>query len=470
MKLPMNRRDVVKSGLMLLGAGALPALERRALAQGEGAHFFIYVNLFPGACGSNLFDARPLALTAAGKMQNFYGVEPSVWEGTNGGKALATASTDPLKPFRDKFSIVNGVQMATTFDGHEQNQGFIFTGSPFGGESFLPHLNAKSRLPLDSLSLFEIFGVNITNNSASLTTNEFTLASLPRTFDVPGIDEATAKLVRARYENLQQGTGNLSTGARQLLSGFDASGSLGAKLRGMTFEVSQVFNPETGTLVETGTPVNLQVVAQFLKQGIARSLHLGITDNYDVHDNMSCKKQPETFKRTSERLAMLLKFMQDTPFDEAAGKSLLDVTTFVVGSEFSRTMRQLSAPTIEQTGTDHNPLTNSFLIGGKGIKGGLVIGASDLTEVDAEGHLLGVSGAHKQLDKDLIKIMAKPFDFETFAPRADLPEQFDNQHYLSFNALANTVYRVFGFAEADVPFRRFSAGGNVVPALKPLLG
>lgn len=466
----LNRRDVVRSGLTLLGTSCLPTLGTKALGQGTAPHFFIYVNLFPGADTSYLFDARQLSLTAANKMQNFLGKDPLVWEGTNGEKTLTTEITDPLKPFRDKFSVVNGVQMATTFDGHEQNQGFIFTGSPFGGESLLPHLNKKARLPLDMVSLFQIFGVNITNGGASLTTDAFALAGLPGAFlnGAPKAGDPTAQLIKARLDALSQGEGNFSIGSRHMREGYVGSGSLAEKLKAMEFKTDVTFDPVTGQQVQSGVPINLQVVGQFLKQGVSRTLHIGINGNYDVHDNGSCRQQPETFRSTVAQIIELFKFMQDTAYDET--QSLFDVTTFVIGSEFSRTMRQQFAPNIDQTGTDHNPLCNSFMIGGKGVKGGLVLGASDNTSVDANGELENVSGAHKKLDPNLLKIMAKPFDYQTFKPKDELPEDFNVEHYLSFNSVANTLYEIFGFSQSEVPYRRFTQGGIVVPSLKPLIG
>ena len=60
---------------------------------------------------------------------------------------------------------------------------------------------------------------------------------------------------------------------------------------------------------------------------------------------------------------------------------MFDVTTVMVASEFGRTLRAPDAP-IDNTGTNHNQFSNSILLGGKGIRGGMVIGASDLRRRD----------------------------------------------------------------------------------------
>ena len=83
------------------------------------------------------------------------------------------------------------------------------------------------------------------------------------------------------------------------------------------------------------------------------------------------RSQPKLFADAIGRIAALLKGLNDTPFD--AKRSMFDVTTVMVASEFGRTMRALDMP-IDQTGTNHNQFSNSILIGGKGIRAGMVIG------------------------------------------------------------------------------------------------
>ena len=85
----------------------------------------------------------------------------------------------------------------------------------------------------------------------------------------------------------------------------------------------------------------------------------------------------------------------------------MDVTTFLVSAEFGRTMRQNYVP-FANTGTDHNPASNMFLIGGKGIRGGMVIGESDFRASDET-----LSKAHLTIDPVKEKLVGRPFDFST---------------------------------------------------------
>ena len=50
--------------------------------------------------------------------------------------ALPPRSSSRSRRFRDRFSVLNGVCMAPSFDGHLQNMNFLFAGKPFGGDSF----------------------------------------------------------------------------------------------------------------------------------------------------------------------------------------------------------------------------------------------------------------------------------------------------------------------------------------------
>ena len=118
----------------------------------------------------------------------------------------------------------------------------------------------------------------------------------------------------------------------------------------------------------------------------------------------------------------------------------MDVTTFMVGTEFARTMRSEFSDFAE-SGTDHNPLRNTILLGGKGIKGGMIAGASDSQTPEEK-----ISAAHKNFDAPLIKAMGRPLDFKTLHPAAALPTEFKSSDYLDMGSVANTIYKLFGAA------------------------
>src|SRR5262249_28599206 len=136
-----------------------------------------------------------------------------------------------------------------------------------------------------------------------------------------------------------------------------------------------------------------------------------------------------------------------------------DVTTVMVASEFGRTMRTGNAR-IDATGTNHNQFSNSILLGGKGIRPGLVIGSSDLADETDEA-----SAAHVELDPVLEKAMGCPFNFDTMTSRPDLPAGFDIKDYLTIGSVVNTVYSLFG-----VPKEHYRALRRELPVAPVLDG
>jgi hypothetical protein len=138
---------------------------------------------------------------------------------------------------------------------------------------------------------------------------------------------------------------------------------------------------------------------------------------------------------------------------------MIDVTTVMIASEFGRTMRSAEAP-IDNTGTNHNSLSNSVLLGGKGIKGGLVIGASDLATERAQA-----SGAHRAMDPALEKTMGTPFDFAALRPISELPDEFDIEDHLTVASVINSVYALF-----NVPQDRYRSLGRNLPVAPVLHG
>ena len=153
---------------------------------------------------------------------------------------------------------------------------------------------------------------------------------------------------------------------------------------------------------------SLALIAECFRLSISRSAIYVLPDSFDVHAPDQAKAQPRLFSDAIGRIATLFKGLNDTPFD--AKRSLFDVTTVMVASELGRTMRGADLP-IDQTGTNHNQFSNSILIGGKGIRAGMVLGASDLADEKAT-----VSKAHLALDAMLEKTMGLPFDFATLSP------------------------------------------------------
>lgn len=451
----VTRRELLKFGLA--GAGTLTlapqtllgATRPRSLVD-QDPHFYLQIILQGGADSSYLFDARPLAMTQAGKIHNYLGTEPTPWTGTNGGTCLATRLTAGLAPYRDRFSVINGVFMTLNFEGHDQNMNQLFTGSDFGGASFVPHLNsadtATEPASLDAITSgfliasLDNIGACVQLEPASAEKLRQRLSTL--TPALPG--RGLIDFVRSRYLANSSGAGRFASGTGQLLSGLDRSPELQKRLL------------ELKPIVASHAP-ELQfcaLMSDCFRHSIARSAVWTLTEQggFDTHNAASAKKQPELFATVAGKLTTVFKFLANTPYDST--RSMLDVTTVMITSEFSRTMRKLDEP-IDDTGTNHNSLNNTVLIGGKGICGGLVIGASDFQSADEK-----ISPAHLTLDPNQHKLMGRPFDFKTMKPRTDQPATFSMSDYLTINSVVNTLYRSF-----NCPSSRYhKLGRNLGPA------
>ena len=452
-----SRREFLKYAALGGGTLLLPRLDARATAPGSAEpHFFLLLFLNGGADSAYMFDARPLSMTAAGKIQNYLGAEPSPWQGRNGVDALATSLVKPLLPYRDRFSVLNGVFMAPGFDGHLQNANFLFTGSPFGGDSFVPHFNlaetGRERASLDAVSPTEPLPLNVENHASVVSLRPQAVGVLAETLrlrEASRSGDRLAAFIRDRLVANTEGAGRFAAGKSLMLSGLDGAPDVRSKLARLTA-------PKRDASAEDQA---VAMIAECFRLSIARSAIYVLPEYFDVHAEELAKTQPKLFGDAIGKIAAMLRGLVETPYD--AKRSLLDVTTVMVATEFGRTLRSANMP-IDSTGTNHNPLASTILLAGKGIRGGLVIGASDLPDAKA-----AASKAHLALDPELEKAMGRPFDFAAMRPRPDLPDAFELKDYLTAASVVNTLYALFGVSKT----RYRSPGRNlpVAPVLESLL-
>lgn len=477
----MNRRQLLRLGAAASSTWVLPRSSSiLSAAEIEDPHFYVHIVIPGGWDNTYLYDARPLEFTTAKKQQNFLGKEPEPIVGKNGGRTLRTEITKGFDGFFPEFSLINGIHMSTDFDGHEQGINFVMSGNPFGGDSFMPFLNtADAKRPLDYIRTGRgNFLVNLTNTGDSVSLSVPALNNLLT--KLQGMDDdgrGASRLegfIEARFNAAARSQTKLGAAALKMLNAHGQSQQVFNSFKGMHFASdAPKSKPQPGddSTAAKDDPVDqsADLIIAFLKERIARAgLYIFNTDlnpnrNLDTHDNDSAKELPKVLTEVFGELAVFLQRFKDTPFDNR--RSMFDVTTFMVCSEFGRTMRQSGKDDFEKGGTDHNPLTNMALVGGKGIRKQQIIGASDfqtLAEMDQP------SGAHLFRDRRSMRIMGRPFDFSTEMPRYDLPAVYQYSDYLTFNSVTNTLMKLF-----DVPEDKWFAterNGPKAPVLKSLLG
>jgi hypothetical protein len=203
----------------------------------------------------------------------------------------------------------------------------------------------------------------------------------------------------------------------------------------------------------------LKLAIQLFQQKMARSAILVVDKfgfNYDTHAASNAQEQPQAYAKLVGVLARLFQALRETPFDDK--RSAFDVTTVFIASEFGRTMRQTGHP-IDATGTDHNTLSNSVLVAGKGIRGGLVVGETDFR---SSAELPTLTAAHRALDPESLRLIGRPFDFAL-----QRPYQKENAvpgDYLGLGSVINTLYHLFQVPDT---YRWKSDGSD---RFQPILG
>ncbi|HEX4925122.1 MAG TPA: DUF1501 domain-containing protein [Bdellovibrionales bacterium] len=454
----MDRRDFLRLSLagsaMWLGAPFIGAAARET----QEPRFLLQV-VFPGGLDwSYLFDARPLEMTKRGLIQNYVNQEPAPWGPENGLKTWASPLTNPIRPYQNYFSIVNGVMMTPNFDGHLQNLNYLLAGNPFGGPFFISGLNLDKR-PLDCVHTGG-FGVDVPQLSdlgGTIPLDTKSVNALSAAIrSVPAI-QSDDKLVGFWARRLSaialEGPGVFSNGSRAMATALSKAPEL--------MRLMKSVNPQLATGEdELGF---LPVLAEFFRKGIAQTglvVFSKLDTRIDVHAAEAAVKQPALYAEIAQKIASVFKFLRETPYDQ--GRSILDVTTVVITSEFGRTLRQVRRP-IDFTGTDHNNLCNTVLIGGRGIRSGLVLGASDFQSPDET-----LSPAHLQIDAGKMKFIGRPFDFAASAIKEGYaPAAFSPRDYIGAASVINTVYEAFGVDR--VKYWPVEKDGPAAPVLKGIL-
>lgn len=457
-----DRRDFVRIGAA--GAGTLLFKSSHGGAQTSPAkdHFFLNV-FYPGGLDSRyFFDARPRSMTDAQRFVNYWPEEPVLMKGNNGGETWRSTIVNPLMEHQDDFTVVNGVHMLVAFDGHLQCQNYLFTGSAFGGESFVPHLNSVQSLAMDVIEAGSFNDTEITNIDRSVSLSAKSTAQFSQRLNsLPLLSGKSplGRFVEERMRALALGDGGFNNAAKKMFNAHCASADLTGRVKGFRFAESEL-NAGNNSILES-----MALVREVFRARIATSASWfpGSTQNggiLDTHDGARARLMPGVAQGIAADIASMFKFLKETAFDDT--RSLFDVTTVVVSSEFSRSLRAIQA--FETAGNDHNPFTNSILIGGKGIVGGNVIGQSNYRST--EEVFAGPIGAHQELDKIGVRPMGKAFDFATGSFTEDMPKTYRAADYLTINSLVNTIYSLFGVDEKYYRVNdRNGPLARIVPAL-----
>ena len=215
--------------------------------------------------------------------------------------------------------MLNGVYMTPSFDGHLQNMNFLFSGSPFGGNSFIPHLNsAETGRPPGSLDAVlptaPVF-VNVNNHSSVVPLEPNCAASSwptrLREAEPPHADDMLGQFIRSRLTAGASGEGRMAAGARLMLSSLDQAPDVHRKLAALRVPREDLA-PEAQAVA---------LIAECFRLSLSRSAIYVLREQFDVHDADQAKLQPKLFADAVLKIAGLFR----GPRRHAVRRQALDV-------------------------------------------------------------------------------------------------------------------------------------------------
>lgn len=472
----LGRRDFLKKAAI---SAAMLGLPRSIFSSATRVlptdpHFFIHVFMPGGVDQSYLFDARPAEMSTFRNpwIQN-YGVgeerDPVRWEGRNGQSAWVASYAQPLlRFFQEKplFSVLNGILMSDSIDGHSQVKHLSLSNSINGGRLYDPDLGLMgeatsfSTLVLGSSIRSAKNGNRLLNlYPKSYRTFVERFQAQPYATSIPGVREYLREIYRFEA---QAGEGAFSEGASALLQGLAESPQFVSRVRNL-----DAFSPVADATTDPSRWMAecLSIAHGFFKCGLSQSVMIFIPESeklgFDVHDAPAARKMPAKARALVDVLATFFKYLDETPWDGT--RRLSDVCSFLFHSEFGRSMRNSNQ--IDQTGTNHNTFANQALIGGRGFKRGCIFGETDFRCSEDRARL---SGAHLQRDPGAFRVFGKPFDVKTGQVSQEKPTEFRPNDYFTWPSLINTIQHAFQ-VPASLNWKREFFEANPAPIIPNLL-
>lgn len=344
----LSRRQLLSSSIALTSLSGLTLYPHSLLSQNNEIkdHFFCFI-LLDGGWDVTLGIDPWLQETRLDQQEVF--IEYPHSDLISRGNIFLGPAASPLKPWSDRLCIINGVFMGAVDNGHPAAVSYISTGNPTGSRPDLSIEIADCRSPLP-------FGV-ISNHSLQ-TKQSTTLVSTSD--DLAGLidKENPMNFFQILLSSLHNSSSDWNRTLSALVSGNAVYDQLRAQLKKM---LEQYHNLQASHVVAASFASQACAEAQ-----ITLKSQSGNLDTHSQHVGNHLQIQ----KGLWEQVVNLFDVFQKTPFNHS---NLFEHTTFMIASEFARTSTLNSAG-----GKDHNPLTNSVVLAGRGVRGNQVIGGSKI--------------------------------------------------------------------------------------------
>jgi len=340
----MKRREFLQKGsLLTLTSGLLPHLSfsNALAAYDQTPQFFVQVFLSSGWHTSLSVD--PWIKAVRPKETDAF-IEYRSDELIQAGQIFLGPAMKSMTPFAQQLNIINGIFINANDNGHLAAEVYMQTGK---GNGQYGSIAVESELSNQMSPLGVLFNSNVYKGNSSIDTYQIS-------------DLSNLKAQLSSHSNFDNTHSPIYKAMTKLAQNSD-------KIKNYNDQVSQL--RASGTSIEDG-----HLIALSFKNNLANNSCYTISKNLDSHSNHEGTHLSEQVKAW-EDVAKLLSTFKSIEWNN--GKSMYDVTTFYITSEFSRT------PALNPSkGTDHNPLNNSAVIIGPGFKGNSVFGASRVVTAD----------------------------------------------------------------------------------------
>ncbi len=287
----------------------------------------------------------------------------------------------PLFNNLDDLCIINGLMMDLHSTIHETNREYMGSGNLIGGTTFFPFALAQELPTKNSrvgyrMEYEPLRDGNYSNKESTVNLASFT-SKTADPFEEVLQDENTAASMQKKIIHRNQ------------------------KEKESILILNQLIAKTETDLIATKTGYKQASMALAgLGSGYLKMAQVDIVSDPDLDTHFNHKSQHvPNLTSGFDQLAKIIKFMKETPYkmDPTLKTSLFDVITVVVTSEFARTSYPEGGD-----GTSHNQFNNSCILFGANVRGGTLIGDSQIYKKSETTGTTQASLFH-----------ASPFDFQT---------------------------------------------------------
>jgi hypothetical protein len=367
----MHRRDLLKSSLALLTrslwlpAGAAISLKSFADEGISDDQLFVQIMCEGGLDMIQSLDPMLIPQNAT-EQTLFRGYADSEMLLNTDGSPLFGPCAAGLKPHLDDLAIIRGVWTRTTNTDQSHEHCRTYMASGING--------ARRSSTLAVAEVAERFGSGkfgvIANTNREFYNTKYPKVPLTVSRTVSGSlgDSSPGAVAEFDPRLILDQEVDLSRAIPWEISAMDFS---------QTAEPIKIFRSRYQTVLAEAQGYDPEDVlsAAALSSGLTKQIFLNLGGDYqgpgprmDLHSGFETGWRQQTWYW--DRIASLFKLLKNTRYKNTED-SVFSKTTFFITNEFSR------PPMLNGSkGKDHNPETNSVVLAGRGIRGGVSVGAS----------------------------------------------------------------------------------------------